>query len=346
MNGQHAGDRPERTAPQDFFPELVMGYRRAKAVMVAHELGLFAALAAGPRTTAELARELACDERALEALVRAVASIGLLGRDGDRFANAPLAANHLVPGRPGYAGDNLRFQEMLWDCWSSLAEVVRTGRAVHTLDQLLAGRDPGFTRDYIRGMQAVSAAPAREAMRLLADRPVARMLDVGGGPGTFCLAFLEQFPHGAATMIDLPSTLAVTRELLAADPRRERVALVEGDYLVDGFGDGFDLVLLSHVTHDESPESCRAMAARAHAALRPGGRVAIHDFVVDGGGCGPAWSALFSLNLLLYTRGGRVYSVAEYVEQLSAAGFVRPKVYPVLEGKIPNPTVLVVAEKD
>src|SRR5207253_1843708 len=95
-------------------------------------------------------------------------------------------------------------------------------------------------------------------------------------------------------------------------------------------GSAFDLVLLSHVTHDEPDDVNRALVEKAHAALRPGGRVAVHDFVVEEDGCGPPWAALFSLNVLTYTRGGRVYSVAEYLRLLAAAGFVRPEVHPIL----------------
>ena len=99
---------------------------------------------------------------------------------------------------------------------------------------------------------------------------------------------------------------------------------------------------MSHVTHDEAPERVARMFRRARSALAPGGRLLVHDWVVDEGGCSPPFAALFSLHVRLYTRGGRVYRRSEYARMLTDAGFDVERVDAV-SSRSPNPTTLITA---
>lgn len=298
----------------------ILGYRKAKVLMVAAYLELFARLES-PRTAAELARALRKDARALEILLDALAAMGYLRKSGGRYRNSPLASRHLVPGRPGYLGDNLKYQEIIWDAWSELRECLQRGGAVRPLAYWLT-KHPRFTDEYIRGMSNIARRPAEEIAAAVG--PVARVLDVGAGPGSYSLAFLRANPGASAVLLDLPSTLKVTRRLLSAHPESRRVTLRAGDYTRDRFGEGeFDLVLLSHITHDESPATNRLMIEKAWRALAPGGRVVIHDFMLDDSRLSPVFGALFSVHMLTYTSGGRTYTAREYASWLRQAGFSR-----------------------
>jgi hypothetical protein len=78
---------------------------------------------------------------------------------------------------------------------------------------------------------------------------------------------------------------------------------------------------------------------RARAALAAGGRVIIHDFVLDDDKAGPRSGALFALNMLVGTPGGGAYSAAEYAAWLAAAGFETARFVP-----LPGPTDLMVGQ--
>lgn len=338
---------PETTPPAQghhFFSNLIAGYRSAKTVFVATRLGIFPALADKALTAAELAGALKCDPRTMAVLMEALLALGLVTREAGRFSNSSVAVAHLLPGAPAYIGNNLKFIDLLWDCWSELETVVRTGKPVKSLPELLHAEDPSFTREYIRGMSNFSQGAAREVAQVLSQRPVRRVLDVGAGPGAFTRALLERNPDATGTLLDLPPTLEVARELLAPSAERPRIELRPGNYLTDSYGSGFDLVLLSHVTHDESPAGNARMLAQAYAALEPGGRVAIHDFVLDEQGSS-VFNALFSVNMLVYTEGGQTYTQREYEGFLKDAGFTPTGAVPILEGRSPNPTVLIIGEK-
>lgn len=329
-----------------YFIGKVMDYRVAKVLLVATDLRVFTALARGGATAAQLAADLATDPRATRILLDALVAIQLLRRAGDRYANAPVADRFLVEGRPDYKGNNLRYQEKVWDFWSRLGEVVRTGRPARTLGDLLSGAEPGFQTSYIRGMHDIAREPARVVASLLELPEGGRVLDVGGGPGSYAMALLEVNDGARADILDLPATLAVTRSIVEESPVADRIGLLEGNYLTGELPGGYDLALLSHITHDESPEDNRGLFTRVRRALRPGGRIAVHDFIVDESRAAPAFSALFAVNMLVYTEGGATYSASEYRAWLTDAGFEHLTEHDVLKGLVDNPSWLVVGSRE
>ncbi|MBI5246262.1 MAG: methyltransferase domain-containing protein [Elusimicrobia bacterium] len=301
----------------------IMGYRKAKILMVAAYLDVFTPLESA-RTASALARRLALDSRAVEILLDALTAIGYLRKRGRQYVNAPISRRYLVRGRPGYMGDNLKYQEMIWDAWGDLRHSIGKGGAVRPLEYWLL-RHKGFTQEYIRGMDNIARGPAAEISAIVAPAPGSRLLDVGAGPGTYSLAFLRANPAMRATLLDLPSTLKVTRRMLAQFPAlAARTRLKAGNYRDAAFGrEDFDLVLLSHITHDENPEVNRRLIEESFRALKPGGRVIIHDFMLDPNRVQPVFGALFSVHMLAYTEGGRTYTAAEYGNWLRRAGFSR-----------------------
>lgn len=307
----------------------IMGYRKAKILMVAAYLDVFTPLTT-PRSAAALARCLTLDTRAVEILLDALTAIGYLRKRGLHYANAPIASLYLVRGRPGYMGDNLKYQEMIWDAWGDLRHSIGKGGAVRPLEYWLL-RHKGFTQEYIKGMDNIARGPAAEIAALAVPAPGSRLLDVGAGPGTYSLAFLRANPEMSATLLDLPSTLKVTRRMLAEHPLlAARTRLKAGNYRDASFGRAeYDLVLLSHITHDESPEVNRRLIEESRRALKPGGRIIIHDFMLERDRVQPVFGALFSVHMLAYTEGGRTYTAAEYAGWLRQAGFSRLTEHPI-----------------
>jgi SAM-dependent methyltransferase len=315
--------KTETPVTADRLLDEIMGYRKAKILMVAAYLDCFTPLES-PMTAPVLAKRLALDSRAMEILLDALTAIGYLRKRGSLYSNTPISSSFLVRGRPGYMGDNLKYQEMIWDAWGDLRHSIGKGGAVRPLEYWLL-RHKGFTQEYIRGMDNIARVPAAEIAAFLAPSPGSRLLDVGAGPGTYSLAFLRANPTMNATLLDLPSTLKVTRKMLAEFPAlAARTRLEPGNYRTACFGrEKYDLVLLSHITHDESPEVNRRLIEESFRALKPGGRIIIHDFMLDADRVLPVFGALFSVHMLAYTEGGRTYTGAEYEKWLRAARFKR-----------------------
>lgn len=304
---------------RDRIVDLVAGYRAAKVLLVAAHYDLFTLVDEGHRTAPAIAQAAGLDLRATQILLSAVQALGLLRQDGDTFDHAPGYRELLVKGQPGYMGNNLKYQELIWDAWSDLREVMKAGHPQKALGDWLF--NDAFGAEYIRGMANIARRPAEEIAALFPVGDATAMLDVGAGPGSYSLAFLRRQPKLTAQLLDLPSTVAITTGLLADEPLNARIRFRTGDYHEADFGDAqYDFVLLSHITHDEGPEENARMVQKAFRALKPGGRLIIHDFMTNDANA-EVFPALFSVHMLVYTSKGQVYSEREYTGWMTAAGF-------------------------
>lgn len=327
----------------DRIGELILHYRSAKALFVATELDLFRCVEETDGRLESIARRAKVAVRQLEILMDALVSLEFLRKNRRGYRNTPYTRGRLLPGRPRSIASNLRYQELLSEAYSGMAETIRRGRPRLGLKDLLARR-PAFVRDYIQGMSDIAQRPAAELAQALDLNGVQRMLDVGGGPGTFTLACLRKNPRIEATILDLPETLAHTKRFVAASPWKRQIKLKEGNYHVADFGQGLDLILMSHITHDEGPEQNLAMIRKAHRALRNGGILVVHDFMLNSDKTQPIFGALFSVHLLSYTNCGRTYSERDYKVWVQKAHFKTYRTISICEG-MPTTTMVLISKK-
>jgi cyclopropane fatty-acyl-phospholipid synthase-like methyltransferase len=155
-----------------------------------------------------------------------------------------------------------------------------------------------------------------------------RLLDVGGGPGTFSVLITQAFPELCSTVLDLPAVVAVARELIERQGASSRVSTLAGDYHTTQFPFGVDAINFFGMLHQESPDAIRSLARKAFDALEPGGIVHVMDMMTDGTHTAPQFSALFAITMALTTENGWVFSSEELRGWLEEAGFrdfeVRP----------------------
>jgi hypothetical protein len=83
---------------------------------------------------------------------------------------------------------------------------------------------------------------------------------------------------------------------------------------------------------------CENIVRKAVSALNPGGLIVIHEFILNDDKDGPLFPALFSLNMLLGTDGGRAYGESELKNMLAGAGVRNIRRIPV---QTPNDSGIV-----
>ena len=113
-----------------------------------------------------------------------------------------------------------------------------------------------------------------------------------------------------------------------------------GDLRRDDYGSGYDLVFVSAICHMLGPVENLDMLRKCFAALAPGGRVVIQDFILEKDKTTPLNAAMFSLNMLVGTERGSSYSEEEYADWLREAGFGE-----VRRIRLPGPTGLMIARR-
>jgi cyclopropane fatty-acyl-phospholipid synthase-like methyltransferase len=226
--------------------------------------------------------------------------------------------------------------------WERLAVLVRTGRPVIDPESIL-GDQKEKTRAFVlamheraRGMSAVLPHGVDFSGRR-------RLLDVGGGPGTYSIALVQRIPGLTSTVLDRPGVLEITREIIADYGCQNRVDLLPGDYLTSPFGSGYDAVLLSGMMHREVPANCRLLLRKSFEALDPGGLVVVSDVFFDTDRKDtPPFAISFALNMMLTSEEGSAHAKTEMAAWMEESGFRGVDQRPLPP---PNPHTLIVGTK-
>jgi SAM-dependent methyltransferase len=300
------------------FRDAIAAYRLPRVLIAALELNLFTKVANKTWTIPELAKCLQVSERGLAILCRNLAMAGLLIKKGATYRNSRLSATSLNANHPAYRGSYLELLKKHWGDWTRLVECVRTGLPLdHDVPE-----EPDYRRRFTWAMHHRTLEVAPKIAGQVALRGAKTFLDLGGGPGTFAMAFLAKNPGLRATVCDRPDALEVAREVATTHKAGHRLSYLPLDLMKDDIPGTFDVVWYSNVLHIYSPEENQGLFKRVRAALNPGGRLIIQDaFLHDREGLFPEEASLFAVTMLLFTEAGNTYSVAETSEWLKQAGF-------------------------
>lgn len=323
--------------------QVATAHRASTALFAAAELDVFTVLADGPRTAAEVASAAGVPHvEPLRLVMEMCVTSGLLQRSGDAFANTPTTDTFLVRGRPAYIGAGLQYAADLYPAWAGLTDLVRTGKATLPPDPII-GDNPDKTRHFVLAMHQRAKGIGSVLPAGVDLSQCRRLLDVGGGPGTYSMRLIAQTPGLRSTILDLPSVLAVTKEIVASEGFADRIDLLPGDYLSSDFGSGFDAVLLSGMMHRETAADCQTLLRKAVAALQPGGQVIVSDvFFDDDQKVSPPFAVQFALHMMLTSDHGSAHARTEMAAWMTAAGCAAVEVRPLPP---PNPHTLIVGRK-
>jgi predicted O-methyltransferase YrrM len=124
-----------------------------------------------------------------------------------------------------------------------------------------------------------------------------------------------------ATLFDRPEVIEMARERFEKVGLLDRVTLISGDFYEDEFPDEHDLVFVSAIIHQNSPEQNVDLYKKAFRSLDKGGRIVIRDHVMEQDRIHPRDGAIFAVNMLMGTQGGDTYTYEEIKTDLLEAGF-------------------------
>jgi predicted O-methyltransferase YrrM len=290
------------------------GYQRSMILLGALKLGVFRGLADGALAAPALARRIGADARKLSILLDALAALGLLSRTGGRYRISRLAKECLLPGARSLESILLHHLDG-WGDWGRLAATIRGGR------KRRGGGDGGYQENFIRGMEENSRERAAAVARKFPLHAGDRLLDLGGGPGTYAAAWAKACPGADVTVFDRPETLRITRKVLKEKGEDARVRLMAGDFLKDPVGGPYDFVWISQILHAYPERDCVGLLRKARSALAPGGAAAVQEFLVAEGKTSPPGPVFFSVHMVAVTEGGRAYTAREIAAMMKEAGY-------------------------
>jgi len=305
------------------------------AVVAADDAGIFAALNDGPATIQELAGKLDLDERATGVLLRLLAAHGLVVFRNDSFDLTLDARLYLLKSSPFYWGPMLHVGVSSWHRDTLMAKLSQKGSADavgplgtpkisgdgRSIDDWASGSiSLERARDVAMRMHSHSLPAAVGAAKLYDFTGIQKILDVGGGSGCFMIAMAQALPHLRCTIMELPAMCEVAKSYIDSGEVSERVDTIAVDMFRQPWPRGYDAVFFSNIWHDWNFRTCRWLAERTYEALPPGGRIMLHEMLLDNAGNGQKTAAAFSMLMLLATQGQQ-FTSEELRSILEDAGF-------------------------
>ncbi|HUJ40615.1 MAG TPA: methyltransferase [Candidatus Acidoferrales bacterium] len=328
----------------NLFLETAVAYRRTAALRAAIELGLFSVLADAPLDADALASRCGAAPRGVRILCDALATLGMLQKEDGRYSLTPEAAIFVNRASPACMADAFLFlaSPHIENAFRDLTAAVRRGGTPAGSANVLAPEHE-FWLDFARAMAPMMAFPAESIAQLLgadAAEPW-QVLDLAAGHGMFGIAIARHNPNATITALDWPGVLAIARANAQAAGVAGRFRELPGSAFDLEFGSGYHLVLVTNFLHHFDPATNEALLRRVRAALVPGGRVAVLEFVPEEDRLAPAFASLFALNMLVHTPAGDAYTFSDLQAMLRNAGFPACEIHALP----PGPQSLVVARK-
>lgn len=294
-------------------------------------------LARRPSTAAELADDLGLDPLPTRLLLDCLRSAGHVTSRAGRYRLSRSSRRWLDPDSGLSVSRFVAGTADYWDWWSGLDEVVRGGKPAAHHD--IPPEDP-YWRRYICGQLDLARLSAAEvARKLRLPRDPRSLLDIGGGHGWYSAQLCRRYPRLTATVLDLPGSAAIGREIIARAGMADRVRYRDGDATTAHLGSGYDAVLCFNLVHHLPAAEVAVLFGKIHQALAPGGSLTVMDAFAEPGR--RASAAANFLGMFVYlSSGARVYTPADLDGWLRAAGFGRPRRIRVL--RIPGQAMYVV----
>ncbi|MEI8201555.1 MAG: methyltransferase [Bacteroidota bacterium] len=298
--------------------EFASSFQKSRILLTGFELDIFTNIDKSGITNQQIANLLQLNPHACERLLNALASLGFLNKQNELFFNTPESFHFLSKKSPDYLG-GLMHSNHLWNTWSHLSQVVKTGVSAHSTE--INERGDEWLFPFISAMHDRAKKQAPEQLANIDLSEVKSVLDVGGGSGAYAMEFVTKKPTIEATVLDLPNVVPITKQFVEKEGFSDKIKTFTGDYTTDDLPVGFDLVFLSAIIHSNSLGVNGDLIKKCFKALNRGGKIVIQDWIMNNERTHPTSGAIFAINMLVGTEAGDCFTEQEVKEMLSAAGF-------------------------
>jgi SAM-dependent methyltransferase len=297
------------------------GYQRTFTLKAGVELDVFTAVGEGATTPAALAARTTASERGLRILCDRLVVEGFLTKRDGRYGLSPEAGLFLDRRSPAFLGSMLEFlaSPQIIECFSQLAEAVRRGGTAVAGGGAEAPEHPMWV-SFARAM-ATSATVMAEGMATVLGPVSGDVLDIAAGHGMFGITLARKNPGVRIVALDWANVLEIAAENAHAAGVADRFRTLPGSAFDVDFGGPYDVVLVPNFLHHFDQPTNTGFLQKVRAALKPGGRVAIVEFVPNDDRVTPPEAAAFAATMLATTPSGDAYTFAEYQRMLDAAGY-------------------------
>jgi O-methyltransferase domain/Dimerisation domain len=308
--------------------QLGSGFFASRTFLSAVELGLFSVLAKGALNERALREALGLHERSVRDFFDALVAMGLLLRRRGLYSNAPDVDLFLDRNKPSYVGGILEMMAArLYGFWGSLTEGLRTGKpqneAKHGGDlfgELYA--NPLQLRQFLSAMTGVSLGAGRMIAKKFPWKKYRTFCDIGGAQGAVSVQLALAHKHLTGGEFDLAAVQPVYEEYVRGFGLEGRLAFHAGDFFRDPLP-AADVMIMGHILHDWNLQEKHLLLQKSYAALPKHGALIVYEAMIDNDRSKNLAGLLMSLNMLIETKGGFDFTIADCQKWLKMTGFRR-----------------------
>ena len=326
----------------DLFFATANAYQQTAALRTAIELELFTAIAGGAHTALAIAATCRASERGTRILCDYLTIMGFLTKTSDSYQLTPDTAVFLNTTSPAYLGGAMAFlgSVELVHLFDDLTGTVRRG-SIAKEESTVADENPVW-QNFARAMMPMMMMPAQaiaDILNVAVAGPI-KVLDIAAGHGIFGIAIAQRNAQAEVVAVDWAGVLTVATENAAKMGVAARHKALPGDAFTVDFGAGYDVALMTNFLHHFDTPTCTALLKKVAGSLKPGGRIAVLEFVPNDDRVSPPAAASFAMQMLGNTPLGDAYTFKELSAMLKAADFATATSHP-LQG----PETLIVGTK-
>lgn len=297
--------------------QLSISYWQSCVLHAALRLDLFRKLGSSAMKVEEVAHILKADVRGISLLLNALAALDFVKKEGELFSLTIKSQKYLDDLSPQTMIHIVKHTVDLYQNWGQLSQAVLTGKPVVDRDD----RESEQVENFLWGMHDLARSAAPILAEILDLSSFRYLLDLGGGPATYAIEFCRKNPKLEATIFDLPDTEPIAQENIRRNDLGHRIQFVGGDFLKEIIPERYDCVFVSQIVHGYGPDVNLSLLKKVYEVMYAGGQIVIQDFILDESKTRPKFAAIFALNMLLHTEGGRSYTAKEIENWLTEAGF-------------------------
>jgi hypothetical protein len=328
--------------------EIANGFCVSQTFFTACTLGLFEELSKGPATAEALSQRINIHPNGCRRLLVALTHLGLVEHENDIYQNSELG-NFCTSKSPVALEPISMMGNPFYHMWEFLPDALREfsprwQQALGTAaDDVFAAlyEDPARLRRFAQMMNASSVPEGQEIAERFDFTPYQCVMDVAGGPGGIVVQIGLRYPHLRGIVMDLAPVCEVAEEYIQASGLTGRFTTAAADLFTGPYPQGADVIVLGHVLHDWSDESCCKILRNCFEALPAQGMLLVSEKVLNNDFSGTRYALMLDLTMLVACESGaRERSEPEYRSLLEEAGFREMEVT-----RLEAPRDLIVARK-
>ena len=301
--------------------DIAFAFKKSRILFTASELNIFNIISRDNLTANEIAEETNAEVNSIKRLLNALVAADILEKKDDLYANTEASKLLLVKDSSDYMGRILNISNV-WNVWSNLTESIIQGKPV--VYEEFGEKDEAWIKSVAEGIQWQAINEAKDVIKNIDFKNAEKILIIGGEIGVYAKEMLEINPNLKITLFCHPRLGRYSEKYLNSQGIGDKVEVLTGDIFTDSFGNAneYDILLSSHLISLHPVRDNIELFKKAYFYVAYGGTIYIHENVIDDSRTKPLSATLESINMLVNTKSGEVYTHTEIWVMLRESQFL------------------------